>query len=134
MIIFAAQSCSSLGNKSLFMMRSSRCLYPFPVFNSLLPVANGIPQYPYHFQACDALFHIICRGNTASQKPMLPDNKTMSAQEILIEEIRRQPEPVAREVLHYLKFLERQRAQEDWADVLPSREVEQEKLDLLDGK
>ena len=33
----------------------------------------------------------------------------MSAQEILIEEIRRQPEPVA-------------------------REVEQEKLDLLDGK
>ena len=58
----------------------------------------------------------------------------MSAQEILIEEIRRQPEPVAREVLHYLKFLERQHAQEDWADVLPSREVEQEKLDFLDGK
>lgn len=25
-------------------------------------------------------------------------------------------------------------AQEDWADVLPSREVEQEKLDILDGK
>jgi hypothetical protein len=60
--------------------------------------------------------------------------KTMSAQETLIEEIRRQPEPVVREVLHYLKFLERQRAQEDWADVLPSREVEQEKLDILDGK
>ena len=60
--------------------------------------------------------------------------KNMSAQEILIEEIRRQPEPVVREVLHYLKFLERQRAQEDWADVLPSREVEQEKLDILDGK
>jgi hypothetical protein len=58
----------------------------------------------------------------------------MSAQEILIEEIRHQPEPVLREVLHYLKFLERQRAQEDWADVLPSREVEQEKLDILDGK
>ena len=52
----------------------------------------------------------------------------MSAQEMLIEEIKRQPEPVAREVLHYLKFIERQRAQEDWADVLPSREVEQEKL------
>jgi hypothetical protein len=31
----------------------------------------------------------------------------MSAQEILIEEIRRQPEPVVREVLHYLKFIER---------------------------
>ncbi|HEX7618716.1 MAG TPA: hypothetical protein VF480_08360, partial [Verrucomicrobiae bacterium] len=58
----------------------------------------------------------------------------MSAQEMLIEEIKRQPEPVAREILHYLKFLERQRAQEDWADVLPSREVEQEKLDILDGK
>jgi hypothetical protein len=55
----------------------------------------------------------------------------MSAQETLIEEIKRQPEPVVREVLHYLKFLERQRAQEEWADVLPSREVEQEKLDSL---
>jgi len=58
----------------------------------------------------------------------------MSAQEILIEEIKHQPESVAREVLNYLKFIERQRAQEDWADVLPSREVEQEKLDILDGK
>ena len=58
----------------------------------------------------------------------------MSAQEMLIEEIKRQPEPVAREVLHYLKFLQRQSAQEEWADVLPTREVEQEKLDLLDGK
>ncbi len=53
---------------------------------------------------------------------------------MLIEEIKRQPELVVREVLHYLKFLERQRAQENWADVLPSREVEQEKLDILDGK
>ena len=58
----------------------------------------------------------------------------MSAQEILIEEIKHQPEPVVREVLHYLKFIERQRAQENWADVLPTREVEQEKLDILDGK
>jgi len=57
----------------------------------------------------------------------------MSAQEILIEEIKRQPEPVLREILHYLKFLERQRAQEEWADLLPSREVEQEKLDILGG-
>ena len=53
---------------------------------------------------------------------------------MLIEEIRHQPELVVREVLHYLKFLERQRAQEAWSDVLPSREVEQEKLDILDGK
>ena len=58
----------------------------------------------------------------------------MSAQEILIEEIRHQPETVVREVLHYLKFIERQRAQENWADMLPSREVEQEKLEILDGK
>jgi hypothetical protein len=53
---------------------------------------------------------------------------------MLIEEIKRQPESVLREVLHYLKFLERQRAEEEWGDVLPSREVEQEKLDILDGK
>ena len=58
----------------------------------------------------------------------------MSAQEILIEEIKHQPETVVREVLHYLKFLERQHAHENWDDVLPSREVEQEKLDILDGK
>lgn len=58
----------------------------------------------------------------------------MSAQEILIEEIKHQPESVAREVLRYLKFIERERAQEEWADVLPSREVEQETLNLLDGR
>lgn len=58
----------------------------------------------------------------------------MSAQEILIEEIKRQPESVAREILHYLKFLEHQKAGEAWTDILPSREVEQEKLDILDGK
>lgn len=69
----------------------------------------------------------------ANQHP-LPDTTTMSAQEMLIEEIKRQPESVLREVLHYLKFLERQRAQEEWSDVLPSREVEQERLDILDGK
>jgi hypothetical protein len=58
----------------------------------------------------------------------------MSVQEILIEEIRHQPESIVREMLHYLKHLERQRAHEEWSDVLPTREVEQEKLDLLDGK
>ena len=73
-------------------------------------------------------------GNPACQKQILPDTKTMSAQEMLIEEIKHQPETVVREVLHYLKFIERQRAHENWDDVLPSREVEQEKLDLLDGK
>lgn len=58
----------------------------------------------------------------------------MSAQEMLIEEIKQQPEEVAREVLRFLKFIERERAQEEWSDVLPTREVEQEMLDLLDGK
>jgi hypothetical protein len=58
----------------------------------------------------------------------------MSTQEILLEEIKRQPEPVLREVLHYMKFLERRREDEQWADVLPTREVEQEVLDILDRK
>jgi hypothetical protein len=58
----------------------------------------------------------------------------MSTREILMEEIKRQPEPVLREVLHYMKFLERQRAQEEWDDVLPSREAEQKKLDIIDRK
>ena len=52
---------------------------------------------------------------------------------MLFEEIKRQPEPVLREVLHYVKFLARQREEETWADVLPTREVEQEVMDILDG-
>ena len=59
---------------------------------------------------------------------------TVSTQEILLEEIKHQPEPVLREVLHYLKFLSRRREEEAWGDVRPDREVEQEVLDLLDGK
>ena len=58
----------------------------------------------------------------------------MTVQETLIEEIKRHPEPLLREVLHYMKFLERERSHEEWADVLPSREVEQEILDILDRK
>ncbi len=58
----------------------------------------------------------------------------MNRQEILVEEVKKQPKPVLREVLHYLKFLERQRVEEAWADVLPTREVEQEVLNILDGK
>jgi hypothetical protein len=57
----------------------------------------------------------------------------MSTQELLLEEIKKQPEPVLREVWHYLKFLSRQREEEAWADVLPTREVEQEVLNILDG-
>jgi hypothetical protein len=73
----------------------------------------------------------------ACQKLFLPDNKTMSAQEILIEEIRHQPETVAREVLQYLKFLERQRELETpmeslvadtWEKLGPAPEVDYDKL------
>ncbi len=42
----------------------------------------------------------------------------MSAQEMLIEEIKHQPEPVLREILHYLRFLERQRDMETPMDSL----------------
>ena len=52
---------------------------------------------------------------------------------MLTEEIRHQPESVLREVWHYLRFLARQREEESWADVLPTRDVEQEVLDIVDG-
>ncbi len=58
----------------------------------------------------------------------------MTTQELLIEEIRRQPEPVQLEVLHFLRFLVREHDAESWADVLPGREVEQEILGILDGQ
>lgn len=57
----------------------------------------------------------------------------MNAREALLEEIQKQPEPVLREVLHYLKHVERQHADADWADVLPGRAIEQEVADILDG-
>ena len=57
----------------------------------------------------------------------------MSTQERLIQEIRKQPEPLLRELWHYLKFLERQREEDQWGDVLPGREIEQEVLDTIDG-
>lgn len=62
---------------------------------------------------------------------------TMSAQEILIEEIKHQPEPVLREVLNYLKFISRQREQEasmenlvadTWEKLGPSPDVNYDKL------
>ena len=61
----------------------------------------------------------------------------MSAQEILIEEIKHQPETVAREVLQYLKFLERQRESgapmeslvaDTWEKLGPAPEVDYDKL------
>ena len=53
---------------------------------------------------------------------------------MLIEEIKRQPEPVQREVLHFLYFLVRERQDESWTDILPGRNVEQEILAALDGR
>ncbi len=61
----------------------------------------------------------------------------MSAQEMLIEEIKRQPEPVVREILNYLKFLENRRAAETslenlvadtWEKLGPAPEVDYAKL------
>jgi hypothetical protein len=61
----------------------------------------------------------------------------MSAQEMLIEEIKRQPETVVREVLRYLKFLERQGREEapmdgliadTWEKLGPAPEVDYAKL------
>jgi hypothetical protein len=68
--------------------------------------------------------------------PVLPKAhfQYMSTREILLEEIRHQPEPVLREVWHYLKFLTRQWEEEQWADVRPTREIEQEVLDIVDSK
>jgi hypothetical protein len=83
----------------------------------------------------EAGFSILCPSDSRlasrARTRYVPD---MSTQEILLEEIKRQPEPVLIEVWHYLKFLTRQREEEAWADVLPSRQVEQEVLDQLDSK
>jgi hypothetical protein len=57
----------------------------------------------------------------------------MSTREIVVEEMQRQPEPVLRELLHYLRFLAKQREEESWSDVLPGRPVEQEVRDILNG-
>jgi len=57
----------------------------------------------------------------------------MSTQEMLLSEIKNQPEPVLRELWHYLRFLTRQRQEEAWADLLPTREAEQQVLDILDA-
>ena len=61
----------------------------------------------------------------------------MSAQELLIEEIKHQPEPVLREVLQYMKSLQRQREMEapmdsliadTWEKIGPAPEVDYDKL------
>jgi hypothetical protein len=57
----------------------------------------------------------------------------MSTQEMLIAEIKKQPEPLLLEVWHYMRFLARQQEEQAWADLLPTREVEQEVLNILDN-
>ena len=61
----------------------------------------------------------------------------MSSQEILIEEIKRQPEPVLRELLHYIKFLEQQHQMEipmdgvvadTWEKLGPAPDIDYDKL------
>ena len=61
----------------------------------------------------------------------------MSTQEILLEEIKHQPEPVLRELWHYLNFLKLQRATEaqmdgvvadTWEKLGPAPELDYDKL------
>ena len=56
----------------------------------------------------------------------------MSAREAILSEIEQLPERVLVETLHFMRFAARQQEEAEWQDVLPSREVEQEVLDLLD--
>ena len=61
----------------------------------------------------------------------------MSTQEILLEEIKHQPEPVLRELHHYLEILKRQRESEapmeksvadTWESLGPAPEVDYDQL------
>lgn len=56
----------------------------------------------------------------------------MSARDTLLAEIEHLPEPVLIEALHFVRFVTRQHEDEEWADVLPGREIEQEVLDIID--
>lgn len=57
----------------------------------------------------------------------------MSARQAILTEIEDLPEPVLLEALRFIRFAARQHQDEEWQDVLPSREVEQEVLDILDA-
>jgi hypothetical protein len=61
----------------------------------------------------------------------------MSTQEILLEEIKHQPEPVLRELRHYLDFLKRQRERvapmesvvaDTWEKLGPAPELDYDQL------
>lgn len=56
----------------------------------------------------------------------------VSARQAIIAEIEDLPESVLVEPLHFIRFASWQR-QEEWEDVLPGREVEQEVLEILDA-
>jgi hypothetical protein len=57
----------------------------------------------------------------------------MSVRDALLTEIKQLPESVLIETLHFMRFAARQQEEAEWQDLLPSREVEQEVLDLLDA-
>ena len=57
----------------------------------------------------------------------------MSARDAIMTEIENLPEPVLLETLHFIRFVARQREDNELYDVLPSREIEQEILDLIDA-
>jgi hypothetical protein len=52
------------------------------------------------------------------------DNAHVSTQEMLLAELKNQPDPAPREVWRYQKFVTRQRDEEAWSDLLPTREVD----------
>lgn len=56
----------------------------------------------------------------------------MSARDTLLAEIEHLPEPVLLEALHFVRYIARQREEEEWSDVLLGRELEQEVLDIID--
>jgi len=57
----------------------------------------------------------------------------MSARDAILTEIDQLPESVLQQTLQFMRFAARQQEESEWQDVLPSRAVEQEFLDLLDA-
>ena len=57
----------------------------------------------------------------------------MSVRDAILTEIETLPESVLMEALHFMRFVARRNEEAEWQDVMPSREVEQEVLDILDA-
>ncbi len=77
------------------------------------------------------------RSDKLAENHQLMEYPTMSAQEMLIEEIKHQPESVVREVLRYLKFIEQKReldapmdnvVAETWEKLGPAPDVDYDKV------